>query len=992
MEGANINRSLLALGNCINALREGGKGAFVPYRDSKLTRLLKDSLGGNCRTVMIAAVSPAKNQRDETLNTLKYANRAKNIKTQVERNVLNVDYHVSEYVNLIDRLKTEISTLRGRLKHPIGAAVQDFAIDKQKLDSAPSGDNDARTEKKTLVRKKVEKQQMALLREQLVLNFKERMQLRRSLIEIEAQNIANNNELEMLRPTLTRWAESLERRIQKQNGTADDEEEGELEHSSHSEFDREDDEGREQKESQAKGKRKRLKKPLKVVTEPETVRSARCEISQLERANMKNCQQKLDIERRLKENEDASAAVRWQMETRITSEERRELMELEYRIGMLELENMELERSRMVHRSCMSHKDMLIKRLFSQLELRDTIIDEQKKLLCNNGVGSEAVECALEAHIEELEPLHMLESLPTGAPPTPGTATPRFHKERVQSHGPAGTRNGITPSAFGLPSPANDRPMFPLERLEEELMRIEISNEYVPSPDYGRRKSQISQSTHNTKAYGTRLKGGGMNGNKAERDKRKMRRLQSSVNGMHVLLPTGHVSHKKAHPYLRHQRLGRSRTKVRSQSSNVPHEDAGSRYNTPNTGMRMGPMSPPRRSARDVKGSIGKARTKKKVLLKSKGSFLKQPNEYGQHRRPPTSPSIASDAVAEKVTNTSSHISLHNEAKVSRKHRSTYHNHASSSIPNQEPVDKGKTDSSPKANSAQQHGEFQLPPLATTEVGDSSTQRKDSYGPSNKLEKVKGVAAAEPLQRPSSQGESRATGQSHEVSRSTITSDTPRASTPEGKGSQSQSLSVLDRKQTLERLNSRLNKEVLEVSQTSEGESGRSQLDKALRKERKRLCRKWGELSFVLRHVIESDQDIIAVQESAQSSLKFLHQLDRKASELKVLRGTLSRMLLPYSENTAAATQRANTPVTGDSPLDSVMDLKTRKQMVASANQLRSLVRVKIADDADLDQAKLAVEEALAFFQKLDEFSTKVDKPRYEVLHALGAPTSNNAR
>jgi kinesin family protein 18/19 len=60
MEGANINRSLLALGNCINALGEkGNKGNFVPYRDSKLTRLLKDSLGGNCRTVMIANISSA---------------------------------------------------------------------------------------------------------------------------------------------------------------------------------------------------------------------------------------------------------------------------------------------------------------------------------------------------------------------------------------------------------------------------------------------------------------------------------------------------------------------------------------------------------------------------------------------------------------------------------------------------------------------------------------------------------------------------------------------------------------------------------------------------------------------------------------------------------------------------------------------------------------------------------------------------------------------
>lgn len=59
-EGAKINRSLLALANCINALGDKTKkGIFVPFRDSKLTRLLKDSLGGNCKTVMIANISPA---------------------------------------------------------------------------------------------------------------------------------------------------------------------------------------------------------------------------------------------------------------------------------------------------------------------------------------------------------------------------------------------------------------------------------------------------------------------------------------------------------------------------------------------------------------------------------------------------------------------------------------------------------------------------------------------------------------------------------------------------------------------------------------------------------------------------------------------------------------------------------------------------------------------------------------------------------------------
>ena len=79
-EGANINKSLLALGNCINALCDPRRRNHVPYRDSKLTRLLKFSLGGNCKTVMIVCVSPSSQHYDETLNTLKYADRAKEIK------------------------------------------------------------------------------------------------------------------------------------------------------------------------------------------------------------------------------------------------------------------------------------------------------------------------------------------------------------------------------------------------------------------------------------------------------------------------------------------------------------------------------------------------------------------------------------------------------------------------------------------------------------------------------------------------------------------------------------------------------------------------------------------------------------------------------------------------------------------------------------------------------------------------------------------------
>lgn len=85
-EGANINKSLMELGNVINALVEqskGKKGTFIPYRNSKLTRVLQESLGGNSITAMLAAISPADVNFDETLSSLKYANRAKAIKVSI---------------------------------------------------------------------------------------------------------------------------------------------------------------------------------------------------------------------------------------------------------------------------------------------------------------------------------------------------------------------------------------------------------------------------------------------------------------------------------------------------------------------------------------------------------------------------------------------------------------------------------------------------------------------------------------------------------------------------------------------------------------------------------------------------------------------------------------------------------------------------------------------------------------------------------------------
>ncbi|KZF24446.1 kinesin family member 18/19 [Xylona heveae TC161] len=116
IEGANINKSLLALGSCINALCDPRKKNHVPYRNSKLTRLLKFSLGGNCKTVMIVCVSPSSQHFDETQNTLRYANRAKNIQTKVTRNVFNVNRHVKDFLKKIDEQMNLINELKQQQK------------------------------------------------------------------------------------------------------------------------------------------------------------------------------------------------------------------------------------------------------------------------------------------------------------------------------------------------------------------------------------------------------------------------------------------------------------------------------------------------------------------------------------------------------------------------------------------------------------------------------------------------------------------------------------------------------------------------------------------------------------------------------------------------------------------------------------------------------------------------------------------------------------
>ncbi|XP_065875161.1 kinesin-like protein KIN-8B isoform X2 [Euphorbia lathyris] len=177
-DGANINRSLLALANCINALgKQKKKGlAYVPYRNSKLTRILKDGLSGNSQTVMVATISPADSQYHHTINTLKYADRAKEIKTHIQKNIGTIDTHVSDYQRMIDSLQIEVFHLK-----------KELADKESKLSIKPS-------------EKAVDDELswLDIISCETSENVQERINLQKALFELEETNLRNRLELQHL--------------------------------------------------------------------------------------------------------------------------------------------------------------------------------------------------------------------------------------------------------------------------------------------------------------------------------------------------------------------------------------------------------------------------------------------------------------------------------------------------------------------------------------------------------------------------------------------------------------------------------------------------------------------------------------------------------------------------------------------------------------------------------------------------------------------------
>ena len=188
-EATNINKSLLTLGNVISALVDG-VSSHVPYRDSKLTKLLQDSLGGNTRTVMIANIGPADWNYDETISTLRYANRAKNIQNKPKINEDPKDALLREFQEEIARLRS---------------ALEAQGLDGLSLDQASMGGQILGSSQPKIIEVekviKVENKEKIAEMEQKLIQEKEEIQALTELKkkEIEAQkNLAEDEKIRLL--------------------------------------------------------------------------------------------------------------------------------------------------------------------------------------------------------------------------------------------------------------------------------------------------------------------------------------------------------------------------------------------------------------------------------------------------------------------------------------------------------------------------------------------------------------------------------------------------------------------------------------------------------------------------------------------------------------------------------------------------------------------------------------------------------------------------
>ncbi|XP_031170633.1 kinesin-like protein KIF19 [Sander lucioperca] len=368
-EGAHINRSLLALGNCINALSDKNGTKYVNYRDSKLTRLLKDSLGGNSRTVMIAHISPASVAFEESRNTLAYADRAKSIRTRVKRNLINVSYHIAQYTNIISDLRCEIQRLKKKIADQASRQLNSDRADIRHVQAEVQAHSSHQSQA-----------EMDQLREQLLDAFRQQMEIRRSLMELENSNMEIQIDTSKHLLTIADWEQERSRRRRKWRA------ERRKESVNKDESEKDSDSPDSPPDS----------------TETQQVAMARETLVTLMAEQKKINKQKALLERRFVELRDRGRRLEELLPRRVSSEEQREVLCLLCKVHELEIENAEMQSHALLKDNVIRHKNFVVQRFEQHRHLCDEIIQQQRQFIVDHSL-------LVPPHLQELYEMYMRE-------------------------------------------------------------------------------------------------------------------------------------------------------------------------------------------------------------------------------------------------------------------------------------------------------------------------------------------------------------------------------------------------------------------------------------------------------------------------------------------------------------------------------------------------------------------------------------------------------
>ncbi|XP_055550536.1 kinesin-like protein KIF19 [Wyeomyia smithii] len=327
-EGAHINRSLLALGNCINALAGGAR--YVNYRDSKLTRLLKEALSGRCKTVMIAHVAPDGKHRDETKNTLVYADRANHITTRLQNPTIleeNRELPMAHYQSLVSELREEVSRLREKMlsDRPRSGAAQ------RQQHQGFTGSSDEEQMKKV---------ELKYLREQIVHTFKQQMKLRRRLLEADSHLLGLELDAERQHMVISHWQSRQGKLYDRMDLEEDSDSEGNS-----------------------------------------ALRSAWNELSAIEKEVKRFNEIRASTEHELEECRKKGVALEDELPERISSDEERELLSLLCRVHELEADKVSLQAERLARQAELRRRDLQLLRAERQRRLCEDIISTQRRII-----------------------------------------------------------------------------------------------------------------------------------------------------------------------------------------------------------------------------------------------------------------------------------------------------------------------------------------------------------------------------------------------------------------------------------------------------------------------------------------------------------------------------------------------------------------------------------------------------------------------------------